>query len=237
MYRSFGVDAAYYALAQAAVVIAFALVFATARPLVGATGALVAVLIIDGMHYFQYTAVKFNHDVIQLPFWALAGYAFMPRSSAGGSAIGCCSASPSAARCGRNISSSCWRRPMRCSCCSTGRRGALWPRPGRGSRCAVALLIALPHVDLAVPHRFPAVRLCRAPRRAGARLVRSHPAPGVLRRQPDVFSAAIAVHRRRAVLAAAQKRPPPPSPARGREEGSPMPSTAASSRFSHSAPG
>ena len=28
------------------------------------------------MHYFQYTAVKFNHDVIQLPFWALAGYAF-----------------------------------------------------------------------------------------------------------------------------------------------------------------
>jgi hypothetical protein len=76
MYRSFGVDAPYYALAQAAVVIAFALVFATARPLVGATGGLVAVLIIDGMHYFQYTAVKFNHDVVQLPFWALAGYAF-----------------------------------------------------------------------------------------------------------------------------------------------------------------
>jgi 4-amino-4-deoxy-L-arabinose transferase-like glycosyltransferase len=76
MHRTFGADAAYYALAQAAVVIAFAFVFATARPLVGAVGALVAVLIIDGMHYFQYTAVKFNHDVVQLPFWALAGYAF-----------------------------------------------------------------------------------------------------------------------------------------------------------------
>ncbi len=75
-YRLFGSDIAYYALAQASVVIAFALVFATARPLVGAAGALVAVLIIDGMHYFGYTAVKFNHDVIQLPFWALAGYAF-----------------------------------------------------------------------------------------------------------------------------------------------------------------
>jgi 4-amino-4-deoxy-L-arabinose transferase-like glycosyltransferase len=74
-HRLFGTDAAYYALAQASVVIAFALVFATARPLVGAVGALFAVLIIDGMHYFQYTAVKFNHDVIQLPFWALAGYA------------------------------------------------------------------------------------------------------------------------------------------------------------------
>jgi hypothetical protein len=76
LYRLFGTDAAYYALAQATVIVAFGLVFATARPLVGSTGALVAVLIIDGMHYFQYTAVKFNHDVIQLPFWALAGYAF-----------------------------------------------------------------------------------------------------------------------------------------------------------------
>src|SRR6202522_2936541 len=75
-HRLFGADVAYYALAQAAVVIAFALVFVTARPLVGATGALVAVLIIDGMHYFGYTAVKFNHDVVELPFWALAGCAF-----------------------------------------------------------------------------------------------------------------------------------------------------------------
>jgi len=76
MHRVFGTDAAYYALAQTTVLIAFVAVFATARPLVGATGALVAVLIVDGLHYFQYTAVKFNHDVIQLPFWALAGYAF-----------------------------------------------------------------------------------------------------------------------------------------------------------------
>jgi 4-amino-4-deoxy-L-arabinose transferase-like glycosyltransferase len=76
MHRGFGTDAGYYALAQLAVIIAFVTVWATARPLIGATGALVAVLIIDGMHYFQYTAVKFNHDVIQLPFWGLAGYAF-----------------------------------------------------------------------------------------------------------------------------------------------------------------
>src|SRR5580700_5701329 len=76
MHRAFGADASYYALAQVAVIIAFVAVWATARPLIGATGALVAVLIIDGMHYFQYTAVKFNHDVIQLPLWALAGYAF-----------------------------------------------------------------------------------------------------------------------------------------------------------------
>ena len=53
-----------------------ALVYAAARPLVGALGALVSVLIVDGLHYFNYTAAKFNHDVIQLPFWALAGYSF-----------------------------------------------------------------------------------------------------------------------------------------------------------------
>ncbi|HUC51163.1 MAG TPA: glycosyltransferase family 39 protein [Xanthobacteraceae bacterium] len=83
-HRLFGADAAYYALAQASVVIAFVLVFATARPLVGAVGALFAVLVIDGMHYFQYTAVKFNHDVVQLPFWALAGYALYHALKRGG---------------------------------------------------------------------------------------------------------------------------------------------------------
>ncbi len=75
-YRLFGPDVFYYALAEITVAAAFALVWATARPLVGGGGALIAVLIVDGLHYFQYTAAKFNHDVIQLPLWALAGYAF-----------------------------------------------------------------------------------------------------------------------------------------------------------------
>jgi hypothetical protein len=76
LHQVLGFEVAYYALAQVAVVAAFAIVWLTARPLVGAVGALVAILIIDGLHYFQYTAAKFNHDVIQLPLWALAGYAF-----------------------------------------------------------------------------------------------------------------------------------------------------------------
>lgn len=76
VYRLFGADIAYYALAEAVIVATFALVFALSRQLVGAVGALVATLIVDGLHYFQYTAVKFNHDVIQLPLWALAGYAY-----------------------------------------------------------------------------------------------------------------------------------------------------------------
>ena len=76
VYRLAGHDFAYYLLAQAAVVTALWLVFLTARPIAGPIGALIAVLIVDGLHYFNYTAAKFNHDVIQLPFWALAAFAF-----------------------------------------------------------------------------------------------------------------------------------------------------------------
>ena len=75
-YRLFGPDAVFYLIAQLTVLAAFALVWLLARRLVGPVGALVAVLIIDGLHYFNFTAAKFNHDVIQLPFWALAGLAF-----------------------------------------------------------------------------------------------------------------------------------------------------------------
>jgi hypothetical protein len=76
VYRLFGPDLFYYALAQVVVVVTFAAVWALARPLVGTVGALVALLILDGLHYVNFTAAKFNHDVIQLPFWALAGYAY-----------------------------------------------------------------------------------------------------------------------------------------------------------------
>ncbi|MBV8111003.1 MAG: glycosyltransferase family 39 protein, partial [Hyphomicrobiales bacterium] len=76
VYRTVGHDFAYYLLAQIAVLAAFALVYATGRPVAGALGSLLGVLIVDGLHYFNFTAAKFNHDVIQLPFWALAGFAF-----------------------------------------------------------------------------------------------------------------------------------------------------------------
>jgi len=75
-YRLVGHDFAYYLLAQIAVVLALWLVWLTARPIVGPLGALAAVLIVDGLHYLNYTSAKFNHDVVQLPFWALAGFAF-----------------------------------------------------------------------------------------------------------------------------------------------------------------
>src|SRR3981081_4142076 len=75
-YRLFGSDTALYLVAQVTVVAAFGLVWVLARRLVGPLGALVAVLMVDGLHYFNFPARKFNHDVVQLPLWALAGVSF-----------------------------------------------------------------------------------------------------------------------------------------------------------------
>lgn len=75
-YRVVGADFAYYLVSQVTVLAAFAAVWACARRLVGERGALISVLIVDGLHFFGFTAPKFNHDVTQLPFWALAGFAF-----------------------------------------------------------------------------------------------------------------------------------------------------------------
>jgi hypothetical protein len=76
VYRVVGADFAYYFGSQVTVLAAFAAVWACARRLVGERGALISVLIVDGLHFFGFTAPKFNHDVTQLPFWALAGFAF-----------------------------------------------------------------------------------------------------------------------------------------------------------------
>lgn len=77
VYRLIGHDFAFYLLSQTVVLACFAFAFIAALPIVGATGALVSILIIDGIHFFNFTTPKFNHDVIQLPFWALAGLSFL----------------------------------------------------------------------------------------------------------------------------------------------------------------
>ncbi|MEI9805950.1 MAG: glycosyltransferase family 39 protein [Pseudolabrys sp.] len=53
-----------------------------ARPIAGVLGALVAVLILDGLHYLNYTSAKFNHDVIQLPFGRWPGSPSIARCAA-----------------------------------------------------------------------------------------------------------------------------------------------------------
>jgi len=77
VYRLIGRDVAYYLMAQAVVLACFAIAYAAALRIVEAAGAFASIMIIDGLHFFNFTAPKFNHDVIQLPFWALAGWSFL----------------------------------------------------------------------------------------------------------------------------------------------------------------
>jgi hypothetical protein len=75
-WRAFHSDFPYYALGQISVLTAFAAVWALMLRFASPAAAAASVLIIDGLHFFNFTAPKFNHDVVQLPFWALAGLAF-----------------------------------------------------------------------------------------------------------------------------------------------------------------
>jgi hypothetical protein len=75
-HRAVASDIAYYALGQASVLAAFAAVWAFMLRIAAPAAAAASILIIDGLHYFNFTSPKFNHDVVQLPFWALAGLSF-----------------------------------------------------------------------------------------------------------------------------------------------------------------
>lgn len=75
VYRVLPYDAAYYALSQTFIAVTLAIVWCTSKRIVGPLGALASILIICGLDYFHSASTSFNHDVAQLPFWALAGYA------------------------------------------------------------------------------------------------------------------------------------------------------------------
>jgi hypothetical protein len=62
-----------YLLGPLACVIALYALWRLGLRVATAPTALIAVLVLEGLHFFNFTAVKFNHDVLQLPFWALTG--------------------------------------------------------------------------------------------------------------------------------------------------------------------
>jgi 4-amino-4-deoxy-L-arabinose transferase-like glycosyltransferase len=77
-----GVWAAYLA-AQIAIAVCFWAVWRLGRELYGPLAALAAVAVLEGIHYYSFTSPKFNHDVIQLPFWALTGMSLWHALSTG----------------------------------------------------------------------------------------------------------------------------------------------------------
>ena len=135
VYRLIGLDAAYYALAQVAVIARLRAGVddrAAARRRARRAGrdpdrrrpALLS------LHRRQVQSRRHPTAVLgarrlRLPCRAQA----RPHAS-----IGRCSAWRSGSRCGRSISWSCWRRRSRCSCCSTAMPARRWRRPAPGSR-------------------------------------------------------------------------------------------------------
>lgn len=152
--RVFGADLFLYALAQVAVLSAFALVWAMARRLVGPLAALVAVLLLDGLHYMHFTAAKFNHDVIQLPFWALAGVAFWAALRSGRLLDW--------ALLGLGLGLALWAKyfvvvlalPLGLFLLVDRQARAHWATPGPYVAAAVAIAVALPHLVWLVANDF-----------------------------------------------------------------------------------
>src|SRR5436309_9759134 len=75
-YRLTGTVDALYLLGPLAAVICFYAVWKLARELTDEITALIAVLALQGMHYYNFSVVKFAHDQVQLPFWAFTGLFF-----------------------------------------------------------------------------------------------------------------------------------------------------------------
>jgi Dolichyl-phosphate-mannose-protein mannosyltransferase len=76
VYRLTGDERAVYVLGPLAAVICFYGVWLLAREVVGEFESLLAVLILEGIHYYNFSVVKFAHDQMQLPFWAFTALYF-----------------------------------------------------------------------------------------------------------------------------------------------------------------
>src|SRR4051812_32254074 len=76
VFRLTGDERAVYVLGPLAAVICFWGVWLLAREVVGEFEGLLAVLILEGIHFYNFSVVKFAHDQMQLPFWAFAGLYF-----------------------------------------------------------------------------------------------------------------------------------------------------------------
>ena len=67
---------AHFFASQVAIIATFWAVWQTGRKITGEISALVAVMLLEGIAYYNFTSPEFNPNVLQLPFWALACWSF-----------------------------------------------------------------------------------------------------------------------------------------------------------------
>jgi 4-amino-4-deoxy-L-arabinose transferase-like glycosyltransferase len=86
IYRVTGRVGSVYMLGPIASAVCMLAVWLLAREIVGPLQSLVATLALEGIHFYNYSAVKFAHDQMQLPVWALAAL-FLYRAIVRGSLV------------------------------------------------------------------------------------------------------------------------------------------------------
>jgi 4-amino-4-deoxy-L-arabinose transferase-like glycosyltransferase len=86
LYRLVGRVEVVYVLGPLATAACIYLVWRLARELVAPLEALAAALVLEAVHFYNFSAVKFAHDQAQLPFWAATGL-FLYRALARGRSI------------------------------------------------------------------------------------------------------------------------------------------------------
>jgi hypothetical protein len=74
IYRITGTVSSVYVLGPLAVAVCMLGVYFLARDIVGPVQALIPVFALEGIHYYNFSAVKFAHDQMQLPIWAWCGF-------------------------------------------------------------------------------------------------------------------------------------------------------------------
>lgn len=67
---------AHFLASQIAVIVTFWAVWQTGRRIMSETAALVGVMLLESIVYYNLTSVEFNPNVLQLPFWALMALTF-----------------------------------------------------------------------------------------------------------------------------------------------------------------
>ena len=158
------------------------------------------------MHYFTASATKWNHNVIELPLWALAGFAFyaaLRRDKLGywvllGVAIGL----------------AWWAKYFMVVLAAPFALFLIFDRdarrhlasPGPWIAAAVALAVMAPHLIWLVQNDFLPFNYAEGARDAVERLARSPAQSGRISDGASVLSHSLADHRRTAVLALGQER-------------------------------
>jgi len=85
VYRASGDLDAVYILGPLSAAVCMYVVWLLGRDIVGGFQALIAVLALEGIHFFNFSVPKFAHDQMQLPFWAMTGL-FLYRAIVSGQA-------------------------------------------------------------------------------------------------------------------------------------------------------